>query len=897
MRRCSSEPGVILKKLSFAVFIFLFLVSLSFWNSAVADESAARDQAEATLKNLKADIKLERYLKKYGPALGIDAISLDVTINGFSRNFEFSGSNLLDMKRVLVMIGEGNFTGARDQTIDSMLGYFVPVYGQYMGVQSAFKTTVESLVENWSQDLYTTEAYSLARDILNDRAIGYTLYYPSVLLEEGDFKSFMAAQEDYFFSTWLEGRPGRIVPEDELAKYAALIRENTGKAGLSLRQVFDHFIEKIAKDQKDHFLTSFRLTSKRLAKKQAEQARNAMILAEKKAFEKLMKTIAGPEALRFDAELCDPSKGVQSSICLNFAFKGIPDVSYSVSIDLVKLEDNIESSPLQSRNLTYDGMKTIQDSHVFAPVDSPGDYQARIYVYSPFGHKDYRTIYLAVPDKSEALVEDDKSEAAMDAYYDTLLQEIEEEMKSTVLPQINLSMRNQEGNQISSPVSLNTNWLDLTADFRQKEVVEEPVFFEISVSKPDGSVYISDTRTFSQGTYSGKYLLYNNFYQGRMPGGMYKIRITMSYENAPSQKKETNLSFVLHPGELRDGETVFEAIQRGDAKKAEKLLRAGADPGSKKGGYSVHMAVQKGQLNVVSALMQAGADPDLKDKNSITPLMAASQAGLSEIAQVLIQNGADINGQGYKDLTPLHFALLNNQPEMAHFLIGKGANVHIRNQKGETPGYYAYWLMKDPELAVKAGYSQAKALEDAKRRKDDSAEFLKAMAQGMQMAVVEYNKAATLPARQSQNLKSTQRNNQSSTNMIPKTTIAKSFPNKDPLAKMYYIEIFCPHPSYVARGPGVSLGSFKAADRRTNKYALALPFSGELHKDSTSSTGGGKMLSIQDTSANRKKITGIFRKRDDYKQKNAVFLSKRPQIKPFSFDFFIKVTKADKSLY
>lgn len=882
-----------MKKLLFVVYTCLFLVSVSFWNSAIADESAALAQIDSTLANLNADIQLEYYLKKYGPDYGIDAVNLDVTINGFSRRFEMSGSNLLDMSRVLVMIGKGEFTGARDQSIDSIIGYFVPVYGQYMGVQSAVKTTIESLVENWSHDLYTTEAYSLARDLINDRAIGFNLYYPSVLLEEGDFKSIMVDQEDYLFLKWLEGRPGKIVPEDELATHSALIRKNTGKAGLGIRQVFDHFIKKIAKEQKEHFLTSFRKTSERIAKRQAEEAQNALILAEKKAFEKLMKTIAAPDNLRFAAKLCNPSEGAKSPLCLNFAFKGIPEVSYSVSIDLVRLEDNIESKPLQSRNLTYDGVKTIQDSHVFAPVNSSGDYQARIYVYSPFGHKDYRTIYLAVQDKAEALVED----ADDDAIFNFMLQEIEEEMKSAVLPQINLSMRNQKGNQISSPVSLNTSSLDLVADFRQEEVVEEPVLFKISVSKPDGSVYISDIRTFPSGTYSGKYLLYNSFSKGRMPGGKYNVRITMSYENNPTQKKETNLSFVLHPRELRDGETVFEAILRGDAKKAEKLLRAGADPGSKKGGYSVHMAVQNEQFNVVSALMRAGADPDLKDKNSITPLMVASQAGFGDIAGILIQNGADINGQGYENLTPLHFALMNNQAEMAHFLISKGANIHIRNQNGKTPGYYAYWLMKNPELAVKAGYSQAKALEDAKKRKNDSGEFLKAMAQGMQMAVVEYNKAAVLSARQSQNLKSTPRTGQSSASMISKPIIAKSSPSKDPLAKMYYIEIFCPHPSYVARGPGARLGSFKAADRRTNKYALPLPFRGELHKDSTSSLGGGNILSIQDTPANRKKIADIFRQRDEYKQKNAVYLSKRPQIKPFSFDFFIKVTKADKSLY
>ncbi len=74
-----------MKKIFSIIYIGLLLISASFGNLAHADEGAAQGQIDSTLKNLKADIKLERYLKKYGPDLGIESISLGVTINRFSQ--------------------------------------------------------------------------------------------------------------------------------------------------------------------------------------------------------------------------------------------------------------------------------------------------------------------------------------------------------------------------------------------------------------------------------------------------------------------------------------------------------------------------------------------------------------------------------------------------------------------------------------------------------------------------------------------------------------------------------------------------------------------------------------------------------------------------------------------
>ncbi len=167
---------------------------------------------------------------------------------------------------------------------------------------------------------------------------------------------------------------------------------------------------------------------------------------------------------------------------------------------------------------------------------------------------------------------------------------------------------------------------------------------------------------------------------------------------------------------------LIAAVEKGDEKAVEQLLKQGADPNTKYkyddgigyrervhygrssnswSGVVLHLAIEKKNLNVVKQLIKNGADVNSpcsrccefgidywasRSVTGITPLMIAIEKEQWDIVSYLIQSGADINksseaclhgyskfgSSSYKSV--LDYALSENAPEsIIDLLKSKGA--------------------------------------------------------------------------------------------------------------------------------------------------------------------------------------------------------------------------------
>ncbi|MDI6812191.1 MAG: ankyrin repeat domain-containing protein [Desulfitobacteriaceae bacterium] len=90
----------------------------------------------------------------------------------------------------------------------------------------------------------------------------------------------------------------------------------------------------------------------------------------------------------------------------------------------------------------------------------------------------------------------------------------------------------------------------------------------------------------------------------------------------------------------------------------------------------------QGDVAVVRLFLASGMSPDARDKEGLTPLIAAAYNGHLEAARLLAGRGADLNGREAKfGGTALIHAARNGHPEVVRMLLEKGANPEIADTK------------------------------------------------------------------------------------------------------------------------------------------------------------------------------------------------------------------------
>ena len=97
-----------------------------------------------------------------------------------------------------------------------------------------------------------------------------------------------------------------------------------------------------------------------------------------------------------------------------------------------------------------------------------------------------------------------------------------------------------------------------------------------------------------------------------------------------------------------------------------------------------------GDLEGVMFALSAGGRVTHRNRQGVTPLIAAAQKGHSDICRLLLAHGGNVNevGLGMK-FTPLHFAIFKGQEASVEVLLSWGANVNAQDYAGGTPLYAA----------------------------------------------------------------------------------------------------------------------------------------------------------------------------------------------------------------
>jgi ankyrin repeat protein len=137
-----------------------------------------------------------------------------------------------------------------------------------------------------------------------------------------------------------------------------------------------------------------------------------------------------------------------------------------------------------------------------------------------------------------------------------------------------------------------------------------------------------------------------------------------------------------------------QAIQRGDLKRAERLLLLNYEQsGAARVLPLLHWAVLSGNGEFAARLAARGAaDINERDSDGFTPLMWAAGDGQLVALQVLIQAGADLNLQSESGNTALHYAIASPRPIarlLVRMLVEADADPYITNARGEDAYAFA----------------------------------------------------------------------------------------------------------------------------------------------------------------------------------------------------------------
>jgi hypothetical protein len=193
---------------------------------------------------------------------------------------------------------------------------------------------------------------------------------------------------------------------------------------------------------------------------------------------------------------------------------------------------------------------------------------------------------------------------------------------------------------------------------------------------------------------------------------------------------------------MLSGFALVAAIAANDTSAVNALLAAGVHPDSRfassnwnKGYSPMTYAIAGGRPEIARILVDAGANINHINPNGSNAFITALAIGRIDLARWLMQRGADVNVPYREDgkiYSALHIAATSENTQLFRELLQNGAQI-TTDDAGHTPGYYIYWLTKDVELAVAAGYPEAREYEaKANDPGFDWAEFARRMEPALQ---------------------------------------------------------------------------------------------------------------------------------------------------------------------
>jgi ankyrin repeat protein len=136
-----------------------------------------------------------------------------------------------------------------------------------------------------------------------------------------------------------------------------------------------------------------------------------------------------------------------------------------------------------------------------------------------------------------------------------------------------------------------------------------------------------------------------------------------------------------------DGSTALHwAVQRGDARMVENLIRAGANAKAvnRYGVPPLGIAAVDGNSEILKLLLDGGADPNVGLSQGETPLMTVARSGRVDAIKVLIAHGASPNGRDGRGQTALMWAAARNNPDAVKLLLELGADMKVRTSNAPS---------------------------------------------------------------------------------------------------------------------------------------------------------------------------------------------------------------------
>ena len=131
------------------------------------------------------------------------------------------------------------------------------------------------------------------------------------------------------------------------------------------------------------------------------------------------------------------------------------------------------------------------------------------------------------------------------------------------------------------------------------------------------------------------------------------------------------------PFDNQGSSALKEAAEKGDIRRAQALLKAGADPNGKAGGTKqpLQMALEHGQEEVACLLVKAGAQIDsVRYSDGDTLLKMAAFKGFPDFVRTALEYHANPNLKGSGIKSPLAIAAEENQIECARVILEGGGD-------------------------------------------------------------------------------------------------------------------------------------------------------------------------------------------------------------------------------
>lgn len=145
------------------------------------------------------------------------------------------------------------------------------------------------------------------------------------------------------------------------------------------------------------------------------------------------------------------------------------------------------------------------------------------------------------------------------------------------------------------------------------------------------------------------------------------------------------LMLELTRGKAREGRMLHALCTAGRARYFASVVSVFGREGLCSGAVPVvHRFARVGDTAAVQALVNEGVDTEIRDRDGMTPLMAAAYKGRLDCARRLVQMGANVNAQDKFGNTPLMAAVSANCPALVRFLLEHGANADMKDRGGRT---------------------------------------------------------------------------------------------------------------------------------------------------------------------------------------------------------------------